>query len=346
MRLVALAGIVVLLAACGSEGRSAAPPAATAVTTAPATTGGTGAPGTGPLPALDSPAPVWHYSKATPDPARQAALQTALGGPATVADDAPQSWTFSPASPSAPASGGTDPAEIGRGILTAIGRDPAAMTWTVSADGRTATGAEQLAGVPSPLPFVVTVDGSGRIVAASGHLDPPLSVGDQPRIGTAAALGLLAGANAGDDRGEHQPSLRPDVTPAVPPLSTEPTTQPTVVDNLVGRPVSVAATYVQVPATDGGAWLLAAYRFTFDDGSTRTVLAVPGPPPDRNRATADPSPLVGLTENQAEAAAASHGWAFRVAERDGVSEMLTADYDPDRVNVAVTNGVVTRAWMG
>ena len=33
-----------------------------------------------------------------------------------------------------------------------------------------------------------------------------------------------------------------------------------------------------------------------------------------------------------------------MAERDGVEQMLTADYNPDRVNVAVTNGTVTRAW--
>ena len=74
------------------------------------------------------------------------------------------------------------------------------------------------------------------------------------------------------------------------------------------------------------------------------MLAVSGTPDTSS--TADPSPLVGLAEDQAAAAAASHGWAFRVAERDGVSELLTADYSPNRVNVAITNGAVTRAWMG
>jgi hypothetical protein len=113
---------------------------------------------------------------------------------------------------------------------------------------------------------------------------------------------------------------------------------------LLRQPVNVAATYIQMPTQDGGAWLLPGYRFTFDDGSTRMVLAVAGPP-DAG-ATADPSGLVGLPEEEATAAAAAKGWAYRVAERDGVSQLLTADYSESRVNVAITNGVVTRAWIG
>jgi hypothetical protein len=344
MRIVALAGVVALLAACGAKGSESSAPSATPVTTVPSVTSAPGTPSPNSLPALDSPAPAWRFNHPMPDRDRVRALETALGGTVTVAIDAPQSWTFAPAIPTPPPSGGTDPREIAAAILTALGWDPNGLTMSVSADGRTVTATEQLGGVPSPLPFVVTVDAGGRIKAASGHLDTPISVGDQPRIGTTAALGLLAGASAGVDRGEHQPSLRPDPTPAVPPLSTGPTTQPTVVDNLLRAPVAVTETYLQTPAVDGGAWLLPAYRFTFDDGSSRTVLAMSGTPDTSS--TADPSPLVGLAEDQAAAAAAAQGWAFRVAERDGVSELLTADYSPSRVNVAITNGAVTRAWMG
>src|SRR5262249_37174616 len=136
----------------------------------------------------------------------------------------------------------------------------------------------------------------------------------------------------------------PDPTPAVPPLSTGPTTQPTVVDNLLDRPIDVAETYVQTSAGDGGVWLLPGYRFAFDDRTTRTVLAVAGPPD--SSPTADPSGLVGLPEDQAMAEAASKGWAYRVAERDGMEQMLTADYSDRRVNVAITKGVVVRAWIG
>jgi hypothetical protein len=148
-------------------------------------------------------------------------------------------------------------------------------------------------------------------------------------------LAQVAAPPTGDDRGEQQPSLRPDPTPAVPPLSTDPTTRPTTPNPTV---VAVAEAYVLSPAADGGLWLLPAYRFTFDDGESRTVTAVAAPP--------EAAALIGQSEDQAAATAAAHGWAFRVAERDGDEQMLTADYDPARVNVAVTKGTVSRAWMG
>ncbi len=64
---------------------------------------------------------------------------------------------------------------------------------------------------------------------------------------------------------------------------------------------------------------------------------------------ADPAALqafVGLTEQQAVAQAAANGWPFRVAERDGEQLLVTQDYNEERVNVAVQNGKVTRAWFG
>jgi hypothetical protein len=66
------------------------------------------------------------------------------------------------------------------------------------------------------------------------------------------------------------------------------------------------------------------------------------PPPDG----AALQQLVGLTEQQAAAQAAANGWPFRVAERDGERFLLTQDFNEQRVNVAVENGVVTRAWSG
>jgi hypothetical protein len=346
MRIVALAGLVVVLAACGSGAGTSAPPGTPSVgATTAAPSPGTDAP----LPALDSPAPAWRFAPPTaPDPARIGALEAALGGPVSVAGDAPQSWTFAAATPPTPSTPGAvavDARAVATAIWSAAGLDPSTLDVTVSPDGSTVTGTERLDGVASPLPFVVTVGASGTVVAASGHLATPAPAGDQVRTGTAAAIGRLPGTPAGDDRGEQQPSLRPDPTPAVPPLGPQPTTQPTVVDQLMRPVTGVDPTYLVTPATDGGAWLLPAYRIVFDDGSTRTVLAVPAPPTDSS-ATADPSGLVGLPEDQAAAEAAAKGWTYRVAERDGVQPMLTADYLPDRVNVAITNGTVTRAWMG
>jgi hypothetical protein len=338
MRIVAVASLVVALAACGSNeaGRAEPPTSQAAVTAAPAPTA---------LPAFDSAAPAWRFAPpAPPDTARVSALEAVLGGPISVAGDAPQSWTFRAAAPTAQGSGTTDPSEVATAIWTAAGLDIASLHIVLSPDQRTVTAAERLQGVDSPLPEVVTVDADGNVTEASGHLATPAPAGDQARVGTAAAIGRLPGTPAGDDRGEQQPSLRPDPTPAVPPLGPQPTTQPTVVDQLMRPVTGVDQTYLLTPATDGGAWLLPAYRITFDDGSTRTVLAV-GSTPDSN-ATADPNELMGLPEDQAATAAAAKGWAYRVAERDGIQPMLTADYLPDRVNVAITNGTVTRAWMG
>lgn len=345
MRIALAALALAVLAACGSKDPAGAPISTTAPpTTAPSVGGRPTAPSTKPRPELDSAAASWRYNPSMPEPERVAALQTALGGMVMVAVDPPQSWSFSPSTPSAPPSGATDPQELLAGVLTAMTWDPTSVTMTVSPDGRTVTGTEQLGGVPSPLPFILTVDGNGRIVTASGHLDVPTNMGDQARIGTTAALGRLASDHGGDNRGETQPSFRPDPTPAVPPLSTGPTTEPTVVDNLLRPPLNVAETYVQTPAVDGGAWLLPAYRFSFDDGTTRTVLAVAGTPD--TSPTADPSGLVGVPEDQAMAQAAANGWVYRVAERDGAQLMLTADYSDHRVNVAILNGVVVRAWIG
>jgi hypothetical protein len=56
--------------------------------------------------------------------------------------------------------------------------------------------------------------------------------------------------------------------------------------------------------------------------------------------------FVGLSEADASVRAAQNGWAFRVAERDGEQLLLTQDYNPQRVNVAVSGGTVQRAWFG
>jgi hypothetical protein len=333
---------VVVLAACGSAKDSSQPPgtpslggATPSTTTTPAATG---------LPALDSAAPVWRFPPPAPaDPARVSALEAALGGPAYVAGDPQQSWTYAPAAPTAAAGALTDPRAVATAVWTAAAVDPSTLEVSLSADGTTVTGTEQLAGVPSPLPFLVAVDGTGKVTAASGHLAVAEPAGDEARIGTAAAMGLLSAAPAGDDRGEQQPSLRPDATPAVTALAPQPTTEPTVVDRMLKPVTAVAETYVLTTAPDGGALLVPAYHFTFDDGSTRTVTAVATP---SGGGPVQAPEFVGLSADQAAAAAAAHGWAFRVAERDGVEQMLTADFNEERVNVAVANGAVTRAWMG
>lgn len=132
---------------------------------------------------------------------------------------------------------------------------------------------------------------------------------------------------------------------------------------------------------DGTTWLLPAYTFTDADGGSYTIIAVadefldiPAPvavplpeplpaetiadttvdivvgDPTGSAGAGDMTPidqsaaeaaLVGLSEDAAGAAATASGWSLRVSERDGIAQVLTADYSPMRVNVAVTGGVVT-----
>ena len=56
--------------------------------------------------------------------------------------------------------------------------------------------------------------------------------------------------------------------------------------------------------------------------------------------------LIGFTESNAAACAASIRWSFRVGERDGESFAVTADYSQQRVTVSVTNDLVTAVVVG
>jgi hypothetical protein len=121
---------------------------------------------------------------------------------------------------------------------------------------------------------------------------------------------------------------------------------------------------------DGTVWLLPAYRFIGDDGGEYTVPAVtdeflvrvpvdtappatePVPlPPETTPETAPPAitapadtvadvtPLessVGKTFAEFEADAEALGLTARVVEQDGVPLPVTMDFNPNRVNVAVT----------
>lgn len=55
----------------------------------------------------------------------------------------------------------------------------------------------------------------------------------------------------------------------------------------------------------------------------------------------DATTIVGRSEVDAAAAAEAEGCSVRVVERDGRSLAVTEDFRPDRINVAVAEGVVT-----
>ena len=131
--------------------------------------------------------------------------------------------------------------------------------------------------------------------------------------------------------------------------------------------------------------LLPAYTFTNDNGEVGTVIAVedkylvfgnsavpsgssvvvPGTDaaPPEPIATIEPGTtgevpimepitdkqaqeLVGLTEAEASKVAMGNGWTVRIAMRDGEGFMLTTDYQTNRVNLTVANGVVTAVTIG
>ena len=121
---------------------------------------------------------------------------------------------------------------------------------------------------------------------------------------------------------------------------------------------------------DGTVWLLPSYEFTDADGGIWPVIAVdeayldipevpmpeplpaesvppvdeptdPAALPDPIEITVAESALVGLTEDEALKVVGEQGWILRVSTLDGVAQPLTMDYSPMRVNVALTDGIVT-----
>lgn len=56
--------------------------------------------------------------------------------------------------------------------------------------------------------------------------------------------------------------------------------------------------------------------------------------------------LVGKTVKKARAAAEAEGYEFRVVSVDGQSKPVTMDYNPQRLNATVVDGVVTEVTVG
>ncbi|MDP2293233.1 MAG: hypothetical protein Q8M22_18775 [Actinomycetota bacterium] len=131
---------------------------------------------------------------------------------------------------------------------------------------------------------------------------------------------------------------------------------------------------------DGTVWMLPAYTFGDTDGGQYTVIAVDDsflelpeelpvpepapvetvpvesvpvesvptksvPPTDVLPAEVDQTIatdlLVGLSLDEATKVAEENGWSVRVSTLDGEGQVVTDDLRPNRVNVAVTDGVVT-----
>lgn len=172
-------------------------------------------------------------------------------------------------------------------------------------------------------------------------------------------------------------STSSDPVPVAPADTTATTTVPAVV-----RVTKAERSLVQWWVGSGVQMLLPAWTLTSDSGSAVQVVAVPdryvtfqvpedrptgtvpdgGSPgsgssggasentgaPDSGQpiALADAEKLLGLEEADAEKLAAGYGWAWRVTMRDGEFFQVTADYQPRRVNVEITKGVITAITVG
>lgn len=56
--------------------------------------------------------------------------------------------------------------------------------------------------------------------------------------------------------------------------------------------------------------------------------------------------VVGMPERKAQTVVENNGWSWRVVERDGQMEAVTADYNPTRVSATIVEGVVTETRVG
>ena len=65
-----------------------------------------------------------------------------------------------------------------------------------------------------------------------------------------------------------------------------------------------------------------------------------------NAITEFPFCVVGMTEQEARKHCVDNDLVFRCIQRDGGKLVVTRDLRADRINVAIENGIVTRAYIG
>ncbi|MEI6198697.1 MAG: hypothetical protein WCP83_02020 [Actinomycetota bacterium] len=110
--------------------------------------------------------------------------------------------------------------------------------------------------------------------------------------------------------------------------------------------------YGDSPVTDGSDSIPAPTPVPVDPGSSggspgavpASTVTPPKPVVAPNKASIQK--LIGLPEAEAQKVATSLGWKVRIAMRDGTEFILTSDYQTNRVNLAVTKGLVAAVVVG
>ena len=321
----------------------------------------------------------WYFSAAV-DPTE--VVDVGCGG---VAMDVPPDSSTAPCdatSPTPPAGvpTATEAEAKTRELLTAAGFDLNGYTFDVTADdwGAYVTARPSLGdGVaPYELSLSVGFGGGGVVNSASGSLATPVPAEPTELITPADGVARLNEQVSGWEDSPMAREYDSEVViesgaPAVENAAPMPV-DPMPVDPMPVEPTVVTFAEVSLGSMvvwpgEGDARIVPAYLFRTADGGEYSVEAsleatvytnpdattdspMPVEPPvevDMTEIpTADAQTLLGLSEADAEAAAAGYAWGYRVVARDGEQFAITMDYSPTRVNVTIEAGVVTAVYVG
>ena len=257
-------------------------------------------------------------------------------------------------------------------VLEEAGLDPASFFFDTYADDWAAsvTAFSQLDGVMSPVAWGFGFGESSQLQWMNGTLATPIATGPYPLIGLDEALQRLdqqnmwfGGGGAVMNDVAVTSDAMVDVVSESPGVPVD--TVPVEVTSEVSTLVDVRADLWWAWDDDGSAWLLPAYTFTDTDDRTFTVAAVtdefliiaepvpvdpmpldpslvdPAPVDPASTATIDTNDIIGLGVDDTTKLLDGRGLTLRIVTEDGVALAVTEDYSSSRVNVEVTDGVVT-----
>lgn len=248
--------------------------------------------------------------------------------------------------------------------------------------GASVIGYLRVGGVRSPLSWTVNYADAGRILWAGGVLGEAKNFADYPRMGTAAGLDRL---NAEQSEMLDQLGGGSAVDPASATAVDSDEANVIRIVEVEEELIMLYGVDGSVYLVPGYAFLAEPDEFGFeprytvtavsdeyieketaDVGGVETVPVVgePGEPGVEEPGVENPdgdlsgeenmegisaeeaNTLLGMSEAEATSAAEANGWVVRVAARDGEQFALTMDYNSQRVNLTVDNGVVTYVFVG
>lgn len=269
--------------------------------------------------------------------------------------------------------------QLARQVFEGLGLtvDPAHIETYADDWGASVTLWQVLDGLRTGFTTSVGFGENATITYAGGQLPSPERVTGFERIGSTAGFERLT-STVGGWWGGGMAKIMIDCAP--PEMANVADGEPVEPATMTVEIVSVKETWWQLYDVDGSVWLTPGYAFLDSNGIEYTVPAVvdelvepvepapvepapvepgviepapddggmssPGYDPDAPVSTEVVERVIGLDEQAATDTATELGFEVRVVERDGESFPVTADYRVDRVNLVITDGVVTGASVG